>query len=307
MKCALNKDGKRTFIEEANEKETYFCPICKKELLQRRGQIKAYHFAHFPDFECFDHWHYEMSKWHFDWQNKFKQDEQEIVKTFNDKTHRADVLLEKEKTVIEFQHSEISINEFNDRNNFYKSLGYKVIWLFDMIEEYKNLNIALLNPEEKNEKYYYRYPKKIFSSFNYKDNNLTIFFQIKGEEDINSSIKLLKITWTSPKGIYRFCAQEFDLKQFLSFCHNEKIKIVFKKNSIPYHLLQNPDSPIIVRNKINLNEYLISKDALSKYDIYHHIYGKTSNSFGEFKDKSEILNNALDPVWVVIWKPKKKK
>ena len=301
MKCALDKSGKRVYADDALTTEDYYCPICHKKLLQKRGMIKAFHFAHYADTDCIDHWHYDMSLWHYTWQDRFPKECQEIVKTYKDKTHRADVLLEEVKTVIEFQHSEISIFEFNDRNSFYNKLGYRVIWVFDMIEEFTENNIALIDEESK-EKFYYHHAKKIFSDFDYKSDNVTLFFQIKPVK----SLKLLKVTWVSPKGFYRFCGKEFSLNEFISFVKKEKIKIVYKKNSIPYHLNNNPEVPIIVRNKNTRAEYLISKDALVKYDKYHFIYGKTSNSFGEYKGKSIPLYDAFEPVWVVIWKPKKK-
>lgn len=303
MKIALTKDGKRINIDIANINEVYYCPICKKEVLQKRGQIKTHHFAHFPNSNCFDSWHYEMSSWHYNWQNKFDIKDQEIIKTFQNKIHRADVLIEKEKTVIEFQHSNISIDEFEDRNYFYNKLGYKVIWLFDMREEFSNNNIGHLDNDDNNEKYYYLYPKKIFSNFDFKSNKVTLFFQIKDEEN-DDSIKIIKINWISPKGIYRFCGKEYNEEEFLSFCKNEPFEIQYKQFSIPYFLKKYPNSVMILKNRITLEEYLISKNSLDNLKKYHHIYGKTANSFGEFKNESVVIKDALEPNWILIWKPK---
>lgn len=50
--------------------------------------------------------------------------------------HRADVLVD--RTVVEFQHSILSPSVFDDRNNFYLNLGYKVVWVFDISNLYKN-------------------------------------------------------------------------------------------------------------------------------------------------------------------------
>ncbi len=305
MKIALDNNGKRTIIEEARTDETYFCPICHQPLLQKRGLIKAFHFAHFPNTDCIDHWHYDMSMWHYSWQNRFSRDEQEIVRMKDGKIHRADVLLEEKKTVIEFQHSEISISEFEDRNRFYNELGYRVIWVFDMVEEYENHDIALLDEERSEEKFSYRYPKKIFSSIDYHKEDVTLFFQISPKEE--GEILLLRVTWVSPKGIYRFCGKKTTLKQFMGFARKEKEIIEYPKNSIPYHLDKNKGSPLIVRNIKTREEYLISSHAMENYETYHHIFGKTSNSFGEYTEKSVILNDAFQPNWVVIWKPRGKK
>ena len=47
-------------------------------------------------------------------------------------------LLEDKKVVYEFQHSPLSPEELDDRNAFYNSLGYKVIWIFDLFDQYEN-------------------------------------------------------------------------------------------------------------------------------------------------------------------------
>ena len=40
--------------------------------------------------------------------------------------------------VIEFQHSPITAEEFNVRNQFYLTYGKKVIWIFDLSEEFED-------------------------------------------------------------------------------------------------------------------------------------------------------------------------
>jgi hypothetical protein len=306
MKYAIDKLGQRISILEAKEDEEYYCPICHKNLLQRRGRIKVYHFAHYPNSQCIDHWHYDMSLWHRLWQDRFPVTQQEIVFSDGQKTHRADVFLEKEKTVIEFQHSEISVQEFLDRNQFYNRLGYRVIWVFDLREEYERKTIGLLDENVHNGKYFYSYPKRIFSSFDYKKQDVTLFFQIKGEDDKEEGITLLKVTWVSPSGIHRFCGEEYALSSFLDFVNHKEVTLFYPKYSIPYHLEENPGSLLILRNRRSLEEYLVSPDSMEKYKIYHHIYGKTANSFGQFKGKSVVIDDAFDPVWVLVWKPKKK-
>ena len=55
----------------------------------------------------------------------------------NGEKHRADVFIN--DTVLEFQHSELSYDEFYERNEFYNSLGYDVEWIFD-VQESKIIN-----------------------------------------------------------------------------------------------------------------------------------------------------------------------
>lgn len=138
MIVAFNKNKERIHIDDTIRGEKYYCPTCGEELCLKKGNIKVHHFSHVSSSNC-DGWHYDMSEWHSSWQNQFPIDNQEIVFEFNGKKHRADVFIN--NTVIEFQHSKISSEEFKDRNEFYTSLGYKVIWIFDATSSYLNGNI----------------------------------------------------------------------------------------------------------------------------------------------------------------------
>jgi competence CoiA-like predicted nuclease len=138
MIIAYNKNKERVHIDDAVRGEKYYCPTCGEELCIKRGLIKTHHYSHINTSNC-DGWHYDMSEWHSSWQNQFPLENQEVVFEVNGKKHRADVFIN--NTVIEFQHSKISNEEFKDRNNFYTSLGYKVIWIFDATDSYINGDI----------------------------------------------------------------------------------------------------------------------------------------------------------------------
>ena len=141
MLFAIDKEGNRIHISCAQRSQEYVCPCCEEKVLLRKGDIRAHHYAHCSGTVCRDGWHYDMSDWHQEWQNQFPLQYQEIVKELNGKKHRADVLVEAKKIVFEFQHSSLSADEFYDRNRFYNALGYKVIWIFDEIEQYANESI----------------------------------------------------------------------------------------------------------------------------------------------------------------------
>ena len=136
MLFAIDKEGNRIHINYALRGQEYVCPCCEEKVVLKKGNIRKYHYAHHSGSMCRDGWHYDMSDWHQEWQNKFPSQYQEIVKELNGKKHRADVLIEDKKIVFEFQHSALSSDEFYDRNIFYNTLGYKVIWVFDEIEQY---------------------------------------------------------------------------------------------------------------------------------------------------------------------------
>lgn len=134
MYKAKNKDGCYVYIENAEKGQEYFCPLCGALMIVKDGVQNAKHFAHKAG-ECTDSWHYDMSEWHLRMQSYFPLESREVVVKSGNKTHRADVLID--KTVIEFQHSPISADEYQDRNDFFESLGYRIAWVFDVSQQYR--------------------------------------------------------------------------------------------------------------------------------------------------------------------------
>lgn len=194
MLFALNKEGEKFYIDFANKNEEYFCPCCYGKTILKLGTIRRHHFAHHRETACMDNWHYDMTEWHYNWQGKFPLECQEIVKEFGGKKHRADVLIEKEQAVFEFQHSNISSSEFAERNSFYNKLGYKVIWIFDIEEQFVDGKIE----NYKGNLWSWCKPRRTFDFFNYKDQNVQIYLQL-GEDN------LIRVTWcTADKGFSRF-------------------------------------------------------------------------------------------------------
>ena len=129
---ANDKNGESILIGDTIKGEEYFCPTCGKPLIIKAkdpdAAVRPY-FSHRPNTHCTDNWKYDMSEWHRAWQEKFPKQCREIVLENNGIKHRADVLIN--NIVIEFQHSSISHEEILERNNFYRSLGYNVVWVFD--------------------------------------------------------------------------------------------------------------------------------------------------------------------------------
>ena len=145
MFIATNENGKKIFIKDANKGCSYFCPICRSEVIYRDCKTKASHFAHRHRSEC-DDWG-DMSEWHLGWQEKFPIECREVIIENNGVKHRADVLIKDKNTVIEFQHSQISNEEFDARNKFYTENGYNLIWVFDgekKIKKPENYKVGLL-------------------------------------------------------------------------------------------------------------------------------------------------------------------
>lgn len=206
MVFAIDKDGKRIHIDKAYVNYDYFCPICAEKLVLRKGDVRRHHFAHHKSTNCTDSWHYDMSEWHQQWQEKFPPENQEVVFELNGKKHRADVFIN--NRVIEFQHSPLSPEEFDERNEFYSSLGYKVIWVFDLSQEFDESRIV--EHESKPNLYIWKHPRRTFKNFDIKNKNIDLFFEIGTiEEDGILEPDLLKVTWATPEGFERFAVDGF--------------------------------------------------------------------------------------------------
>ncbi|MBR1382596.1 MAG: UvrD-helicase domain-containing protein [Ruminococcus sp.] len=212
MIIALDKDNNRIHIDESIRKNDYYCPSCGKPLVIRKGEIRRHHFAHMPNSECTDSWAstYDMSSWHIDWQSKYPKSNQEILCTLGSINHRADVMID--RTVVEFQHSSMSTETFNNRNSFYDGLGYKVIWLFDLRDEYENH--SLTRYKSGNE---YRYswprPKKTFNQYDdIQYGTVDLFFQL-------TDTVIIRINDIDPvKGFENFTTQnDYSVDDFLKY------------------------------------------------------------------------------------------
>lgn len=174
-------DGKehRIYIENTEKGGSYYCPLCRQPVMRRMGEKRIHHFAHYPVkssssyIPCTDGWHYDKSEWHICWQKRFPQECIEVIVENGAKRHIADVLIN--GTVIEFQHSLISLAEFNDRNEFYKQCGYKVVWVFDLIEE---CNEGRIEYSADDMMYCWSSPWKLFRNLDLSTEDVAIYFQL---------------------------------------------------------------------------------------------------------------------------------
>ena len=178
MFIALDKEQKRISIKDAVQGDAFFCPVCLEKMFVKAGTKRARHFSHFPNCECNDSWNgqYDMSDWHYEWQNQFPAENQEVVVQCDDVRHRADVITD--RTVLEFQHSPLSSGKFNDRNVFYHgNIGYKIVWLYDMREDYEQGLII----ESATNQFTWSKPRSTFRKYNLRSGEIDLFFQIADE------------------------------------------------------------------------------------------------------------------------------
>lgn len=227
MQFAVDKDDKRVWIENTHSNQAYFCPYCGTELITRKGDIRRHHFAHHSIQYCKDSWirsnKYDESSWHYKWQNEFPEENREIKIELGQVKHRADVIIG--QTVIEFQHSLLSVQDFYERNHFYFDLGYKVIWLFDLSNLYESKRISFV-AQQSCLIHSWKNPKECFDAYDVETGTIELFFQIN-----NSDKSIVRVTHVSENGFEQF-------ETTLSMTKEEFLDYVGMKNG-------NCKSPII--------------------------------------------------------------
>ncbi len=151
MLVAYDKDGNRIYANSEERYKECFCPECGRPLIHKKGEIKAPHFAHKVDANCpYGADKDSKSEWHIHMQELFPPESLEVrFKDVNTgELHIADVYLEQSKTVIEFQHSPISAEEFRSRTLFHANNGRRIVWVFDERGKEPDLEFGRLRQED---------------------------------------------------------------------------------------------------------------------------------------------------------------
>ncbi len=137
MLVAIDKDKNRIFACDGKPDKDCFCPVCAEPLSYRAGSYNIPHFAHKAKSVCtygkdLDN----KSPWHRHMQELFPREMQEVV--FIDENtgekHIADIFIQETNTIIEFQHSPITKEEFQRRTMFHILAGRRIVWVFDEIK-----------------------------------------------------------------------------------------------------------------------------------------------------------------------------
>ena len=124
MMYGKNAAGDRV---EASPGAVASCPSCSTELRPKCGEIITWHWAHVAN-DC-DPWSEPETNWHRSWKAFFPPATREVVVG----CHRADVKTHSGQ-VIEFQHSNISTADIEEREQFYRWM----VWVFDANSLYTN-------------------------------------------------------------------------------------------------------------------------------------------------------------------------
>lgn len=326
---ALDENNNYIDIYRAVKGRQYYCPFCGQPMSQRHGEIREHCFAHYPEKsshvtgyrKCTETWHYDTTEWHIDWQRKFPEECFEVIVEFDGKRHIADVLIN--DTVIEFQHSPISADEFRERNEFYSNCGYKVIWLFDLSEEYESGAITLSDSYNSyyGDQYFWSRVKRPFKELVVKNEPATIYVQFPGASD---EFCIERVTYSSDNFRHFTTSNNavFSPEEFISFAlNNIKRLLPYKEAEITnpekyeqmggktiFDLWDEKYEYAIVRNMATDKEILLSGSRGELRRRYTRdnpeglIEGKYSylNAEGKYVySKYYILKNVDKPVWML--------
>ena len=77
MRYGLNDEGKRIDIVDSVKGEQYYCPLCESELIQKKGTVNMWHYAHKSLCNC-DNWYVE-NEWTKSWLDIFNEECREVV------------------------------------------------------------------------------------------------------------------------------------------------------------------------------------------------------------------------------------
>ena len=252
---AVDKDNNKIEIENAKSNSIYYCPFCGKEVIAKNnGKIREHHFAHKD--VCTETWNYDnKTEWHKHWQSLFPNCTEELVKK-GDTVHIADVLIN--NCVIEFQHSPMKIEEFRERNDFYSSLGYKVIWIFDLIEKVEKDYIAI--NKDDNWISTYKYSKSPIRDMEVLKENAVVFIQTH-RINSDSETKVLHQLIDGSNHFSKFASDEDNVLTPMEF---KKIVVDNTANFIFNRLI----NKFITNNYKDNNPFILEEDFKSEQIKY---------------------------------------
>ena len=329
MFYAYDKNDIKVHISKVEDDKQYFCKKCNQLLKiipehQRCGQKINKHFSHIGNpnsqnkdyIPCPDHWHYCMSEWHCKWQERFPIECRECLITNGIEKHIADVLIN--NTVVEFQHSKISIEEFRERNEFYTSCGYDVVWIFDLSTPTPSGNLfndGIIQEDcDDDSKFYWRAVPKFYRQLCINEEKAIVvfqFFDIPNDDEgilarISNGYKEMSEFYTKDWYSVREFIEEITNDSFAPDIIKQKQLKNIKDGHTILELWENNCCSIIVKNLITGKEMLIS----GKNGV---INSEGDKIIGKYSNKSSSGKYVYSPDYPVkyhdlpIWKLKYKK
>lgn len=231
--------------------------------------------------------------------------------------HIADILIN--DIVIEFQHSAISIDEFRDRNRFYASCGYSVIWVFDLIEEFHCGKISDMDDG----KYHWSYAKKLFREMDLHYEGATIYFQLSDDEENDNKSHVMERVTNARQRFSTFftnSSQVLSIAEFVRYVRENPSKLLYMEKSVEAPTAQtnadgftvfelwNPEYAwMVIKRTTDGKEMIIRGTGGKMFREDHNPHGRivgkyTHRNYGGgywYSDDFYVVWDAEKPVWVL--------
>lgn len=205
--------GERVSARIANKSDQYHCPGCGKHLVLKQGKINAWHFAHENGAECDALTENKMTNWHIWHQEEFPEECREVRL---ERHETGKVLIADVKCgdlIVEFQHSPIDVDTFENRTSFYSQFG-RLVWVFDFQDKYKNGQIGWYRSRYNKETGCFRWdwPNKMLGEYHLLGCGFDVFIQL------DTNLYCL-VEW-NPRGMKFFNGRRFTHAEFMEYLRN---------------------------------------------------------------------------------------
>lgn len=209
MKFGRTKQNERISADVAKKGNEFFCPCCNAPLVLKQGEINDWHFAHANGAECDAFTESKMSEWHIKHQEEFPEDCREVRLEYEGVVHIADVKVG--DVIIEFQHSPMNNEVFEERCRFYSRFGH-LVWVFDFREQWEKQQIIWIQKQVGHDYGYFAWKNanKMLGQYDFKSSTVSLFIELD-----RSGWGCL-VNW-NPNYMKFFGGARFDHKQFMSF------------------------------------------------------------------------------------------
>ena len=246
--------------------------------------------------------HYEESKWHRRWKERFSEFCEIEKYTKNPDTNKwkyADAFYEKYNTCIEFQHSYIAL-DFEERNKFYSELSINTIWLYDLPRaNIKNSEDGYIDILEDNARGFFRISE---DPENLKKHR--VYIQTKSGRIYRVKELLRRESSTNHKSTIRYFkpTEVYTEEEFVEAVKNNS----FKDTAKTLHQLWEKEYKWMIVENIETNEKLFinrdDKDEMFRdynNDCIKFKYVNEDNTLSK-NDYPISHKNEHRPIWVLI-------
>lgn len=214
MQYALDNNGNKVYINDANKGEKYFCPCCNSLVIQKKGFVNAWHYSHKNCVDC-DGMYLE-DEWAKNWMASVNEKYREIA-VFNPKFNaKKKANIKAGNVVLLLQNRSISSEEFQKRVNFFNDGGRHLVYLVDV----RDKDVIYMSDNRKFLKFIWKHAWK-FNEINIKEETFDLFLQIADDS-------IIKVTWNGDFGFKYFGGYNYSIKDFHDY-FNRKYKQLNKK------------------------------------------------------------------------------